>query len=85
MKEFKYVITDPNGIHARPAGGLVKMAKEFQSKITISAGDKSADAKKLFNLMGLGVPAGCEVTVTLDGGDETEGVVKLEEYFAANL
>ena len=29
MKEFKYVITDPEGIHARPAGELVKAAKEF--------------------------------------------------------
>ena len=35
MKEFKYVITDAEGIHARPAGELVKAAKEFSSKITI--------------------------------------------------
>lgn len=85
MKEFKYVITDPDGIHARPAGGLVKLAKGFDSKITIKAGGKSADAKKLFNLMGLGVPSGCEITVSLDGSDEDECAVKLEEYFTANL
>ena len=30
MKEFKYVITDQEGIHARPAGELVKAAKAFQ-------------------------------------------------------
>ena len=42
MKEFKYVITDEVGIHARPAGLLVKKAKEFTSTITISKDDKSA-------------------------------------------
>ena len=55
MKEFKYIITDPEGIHARPAGELVKAAKGFASAIKITKGEKSADAKKIFGLMGLGV------------------------------
>ena len=41
MKEFKYVITDPEGIHARPAGELVKAAKEFQSAITLTKDGKT--------------------------------------------
>lgn len=36
MKEFTYVITDPEGIHARPAGLLVKEANRFKSKITLT-------------------------------------------------
>ena len=36
MKEFKYVITDPEGIHARPAGELVKAAKEFNCAVTLT-------------------------------------------------
>ena len=36
MKEFKYTITDPEGIHARPAGELVKVCKEFACKITLT-------------------------------------------------
>ncbi len=55
MKEFTYVITDTEGIHARPAGELVKKAKEFTSSISIFKEGKKADAKKLFGLMGLGV------------------------------
>ena len=43
MKEFKYVITDAEGIHARPAGELVKAAKEFSSKITITKDGKSGE------------------------------------------
>ena len=33
MREFKYVVTDPEGIHARPAGELVKAVKAFSSEI----------------------------------------------------
>ena len=55
MKEFKYVITDPEGIHARPAGILVKQAAGYQSAVTIAKGEKSADAKRIFGVMGLGV------------------------------
>lgn len=46
MKEFIYTVTDPQGIHARPAGELVKLAKEFTSSVTISKDGKSGDCKK---------------------------------------
>ena len=42
MKEFKYVITDELGIHARPAGLFVKEAAKFQSDIKIKKGEKEA-------------------------------------------
>lgn len=47
MKNFSYVITDEVGIHARPAGLLVKEAKKYQSKITVDKGGKKAEATKL--------------------------------------
>ena len=34
MKEFTYTVTDPNGIHARPAGLLVKQLKAYKSTVT---------------------------------------------------
>ena len=55
MKEFTYTVTDPQGLHARPAGELVKLAKEFSCNVTISKDGKSGDCKKIFNIMGLGV------------------------------
>ena len=51
MKEFNFTVTDENGIHARPAGQLVKEAKSFNSSITVEKGDKSSDMKKLLKLM----------------------------------
>ena len=80
MKEFKYVITDPQGIHARPAGELVKAAKAFTSSIMITKDGKSGDCKKIFGIMGLGIKKGNEVMVTFDGEDEEaayEAVSKL--------
>ena len=47
MKEFQYTITDPEGIHARPAGELVKAAKAFTSSIKI---EKKATAKRFLRL-----------------------------------
>ena len=47
MKKFTYTITDPVGIHARPAGILVKAVKPFASTCTITKGDKTVDLRKL--------------------------------------
>lgn len=85
MKEFRYVITDPEGIHARPAGLLVKQAGGYQSEIKIGKVDKSADAKRIFGVMGLGVKTGEEIVMTADGQDEDEAIAGLEEFFKANL
>ena len=85
MKEFTYVITDKEGIHARPAGELVKAAKEYQSSVTIIKDEKKADAKKLFGLMGLGVKQGMEITVQIEGEDEEAAAAALETFLKENL
>ena len=85
MKSFKYVITDEVGIHARPAGILVKEAKKYASTITIAKGEKKADATRLMALMGLGVKCGEEVTVEVSGDDEETVCAELEAFFKANL
>ena len=82
---FNYIITDEVGIHARPAGMLVKAAKELSSKITITCNGKSADAGKLMAIMGLGVKKGMEVTVNVEGGNaESDGAV-IQKFFEENL
>ena len=78
MKEFTYTITDPNGIHARPAGLLVKQLKAFKSTVTIFKGDKNVDMKKLLALMGLGVKQGDAVTIK--GEDEEACAAALEKF-----
>ncbi len=85
MKEFKYIITDSVGIHARPAGLLAKEANKFTSKITIEANGKTADATRLMAVMGLGVKSGNEVVIKASGEDEVEAISRLQEFMQTNL
>lgn len=85
MKVIDYVITDPVGIHARPAGQLAKLAKEVESKVTIEFNDKSADAGRLLAVMGLGIKSGDKMTVKIEGADEEAAAVKVEEFLKNNL
>lgn len=85
MKEFQYVIQDPVGLHARPAGLLVKQAGGFQSKVTVMCNGKSADARKLIMLMSLGIKQGMEVTCQIEGEDEEAAVEALQKFFQENL
>ncbi|MDE6974915.1 MAG: HPr family phosphocarrier protein [Lachnospiraceae bacterium] len=85
MKKFEYVVKDEVGIHARPAGLLVKEAKKYESKITISKDGKSAEATKLMAVMGLGVKCGQSVEVSVEGGDEDAAFEGIKAFFEANL
>lgn len=86
MKSFDYVITDPVGIHARPAGVIVNAAKGFPCKVTVEKPGKApADAKRIFGLMGLGIKCGEKVTVRCDGEGEEDAIEQLEKIFKENL
>ena len=85
MKEFKYVIQHEQGIHARPAGILVKAAGEFKSDIRIHKNDKQGDLKRIFGVMGLCIKHGDTVTVTVEGEDEDAAAAKMETLFKENL
>lgn len=85
MKSFEYTITDPVGLHARPAGLLVKEIKKYASTVTIAKGEKSVNALKLMAIMGMGVKQGDTVTVTIDGADEDTAAAAIEEFFKANF
>lgn len=85
MKEFKHVIADPLGMHARPAGMLVKAVAGYASKITIAAPTGTADAKRLMALMRLAAKQGMELTVTVEGIDEETAAAELQAFLAANL
>lgn len=85
MKEFNFTIKDKDGIHARPAGQLVKLASEFESKITITKEGKPADAKRIFALMSLGAKCGHELVVTAEGADEDKAIEALQNFMNENM
>ncbi len=85
MKKFEYVIKDEVGIHARPAGMLVKEAKKFQSKVVLNKDGKTAEATKLMAVMGLGVKCGQTVEITVEGADEDAACETMKAFFETNL
>jgi phosphotransferase system HPr (HPr) family protein len=85
MQEFSYTITDPNGIHARPAGLFVQKMQEYKSTVTVNREGQSADAKKLIALMKLRLKCGQTFTVKAEGEDETEASAAAQDFLTANL
>ena len=85
MEQFSYRVTDPAGIHARPAGLIVKEAAKFKSDIKIKANGKEADAKKIFAVMSLGIRSGDEMTITAEGSDEAEAKNALAALIGEHL
>lgn len=85
MKEFTHVIADPLGLHARPAGLLVKAAAAYQSTVTVTAPTGKADAKRIMAVMRLAAKQGMELTVTCEGPDEEAAAAGLEAFLKENL
>ncbi len=85
MKVFEYTITDPQGVHARPAGQLVKEASNFKSDIQIEKDGQKADAKRIFAIMGLGIKCSQTIQVTFSGSDEDIAYNKISEFLKENL
>ena len=85
MKEFVYVINDPLGLHARPAGMLVKACAGYASSVTITAPTGKADAKRLMAVMRLAAKQGMELTVSVEGADEEKAAAELKAFLEANL
>ena len=85
MKEFTHVINDPLGLHARPAGMLVKACAGYASSVTVTAPTGKADAKRLMAVMRLAAKQGMELTVSVDGADEEKAAAELQAFLQANL
>lgn len=85
MKKFNYIIKDEVGMHARPAGLLVSLVRNYKSKILIEVKGKVADATRLMSLMCLGAKSGDEVVVTIEGEDEDAACEAVKTFFLDNL
>ncbi len=78
MKELSFTVKDPAGLHARPAGLLVKEAQRLSDNVTICKGERTADLKKLLAVMGLGIRHGETVIIRIEGKDEEASLRHLE-------
>ena len=77
------VLTAPNGMHARPAGELVKLAKSLDSKVTLATEVKSISATSMLGILSLGLKSGAEITVSAEGGNEEANLTAVVDFIAA--
>ena len=81
MTTEKVVVMAPNGLHARPAGEIVRIAKSFaDSAVTLTCVGKTVKATSMLSILSLGLKKGTEVEVSADGGDEAGAVNALVNH-----
>lgn len=85
MTEIEVVITNPTGLHARPAAQFVQKAASFKSKIKIAGNNKVADAKSILAVMGMGLTQNTKLIITATGEDEAECIMALKELIESNF
>lgn len=85
MKQIKHIVNDPQGIHARPAGVLVKKIGEFRSEIAIRSKGRQVDAKRILAVMSLGAKSGEELEFIIEGDDENNAYEALVEFLKENF
>lgn len=85
MKKYSYTIKDRMGIHIRPAGLFVKEVQKYESKVTIFANGKTADASNLVMIMSLGVKKGETIEIEIEGPDEDAAYDRIVSFFENNL
>jgi phosphocarrier protein HPr len=76
-----YIIFAPEGIHARPAAALVKLARGFKAAVYLIKGEKTVQLNSLLNLLQLGAKGGDTITVRIEGEDEGLAAAALDLFF----
>ena len=85
MSSIEIEIRHQVGLHARPAALFVQAAQKYKSTVTLGFGDKSANAKSLLGILGLGIGSGAKVTITANGEDEQLAVEALKKLVETNF
>ena len=81
MVSQKVTITNPTGLHLRPAGILCKTAMQFRSAVTFTFGHTTANAKSVLSVLGACVKSGDEI----EGADEKEALTAMVEAVESGL
>ena len=84
MLEIKYRIDDEMGLHARPAGLLVKLAAKYKSDIQLGTPAKMVNAKRIIGVMALTLKQGAEMIMTFSGEDEEEATAAVKAFLEEN-
>ena len=85
MISQKITITNPSGLHLRPAGNLCNEAMKYKSLITFSFDGCTANAKSVLSVLGACVKCGDEIELVCEGADEREAMKALVGAISSGL
>lgn len=85
MPETTLIVNHEVGLHARPASVFVQTASKFSSDISVTHGERTANAKSILTVLTLGAHKGAEITITAEGEDAVEALAALEELVNSNF
>jgi len=80
-----YIITAAEGLHARPATTLVKLAKQYKCATSIKKGDKTVKLNSMLNILSLALKGGDTISVIAEGEDEAEAAAAIDVFFKEEL
>ena len=75
--ERTLILMNKVGLHARPASLWVQTAARFKSRITVTYNGRTADAKRILEVLQLGAGYGAVLTVVAEGEDAAEAIAAL--------
>ena len=79
MKEIVYVVTNQQGVHARPCALLAQCCTNFKSSVTVSANEKNASGSNVLELLALHARKGDVMTFRIEGEDEEKASEEIEQ------
>jgi phosphocarrier protein HPr len=85
MSERTVTVGSSSGLHARPAKLFVQAATRQPVKVTISAGERSVDARSMLGVLSLGVNHGGTVTLAAEGDGADAVLDELATMLASDL
>lgn len=77
MIKKSVTLTNPEGLHARPAALFVREANKFESNLDIESENRKVNGKSIIGIMSLGAFHGETITISANGPDEEEMVESL--------
>ncbi len=83
LLEREVVIGCPEGLHARPAASVVRIANGYSGNITLYWRDKSIEAKSILGILSSGIGCGELVRIAVDGEDAAGVMDDLERLLTA--
>jgi phosphocarrier protein HPr len=85
MISKNYIITAAEGIHARPATTLIRLAKKYKSVVSLKKGDRSVQLNSMLNILTIGAKGGDTVTIIIEGEDEADAAQAIDNFFTEEL